>query len=371
MINREIHIVTFDLPYPPTYGGAIEMYYKIKSLAEIGVKIHLHTFLYHRKPNEDLNKYCVSVNYYPRNISKSLLIHKLPYIVISRKNSDLLHNLIQDDFPILFEGLHTTGWLDQLSVYNKITMVRCHNIEHEYYEELSKSEKNLFKKLYFKQESVKLKNWESVLIHAKSIAAITKNDLTHFTTKNQNSFYLPAFHPFKHVSSLEGKGDYALYHGNLSVSENSNAAKNLIREVFSTLPYKFIIAGNKPDNELKFLASQYSNITLITNPDSLRMQELISNAQFNILISDQATGIKLKLLYSLFSGRFCIVNKNMVEHTGLDDLCIVANSNDKIKDIIETYLNKSFTNTEIELRKIKLSEWDTLKNAELIMKYLH
>ena len=34
------------MPYPPNYGGVIDVFYKIKSLHAIGIKIILHCFKY-------------------------------------------------------------------------------------------------------------------------------------------------------------------------------------------------------------------------------------------------------------------------------------------------------------------------------------
>ena len=44
--NSELNIVSFDVPYPPDYGGAIDIYYKIATLNNLGIKIYLHCFQY-------------------------------------------------------------------------------------------------------------------------------------------------------------------------------------------------------------------------------------------------------------------------------------------------------------------------------------
>ena len=41
-----LNIICFDVPFPADYGGAIEEFYKIKSLHAAGVKIYLHCFVY-------------------------------------------------------------------------------------------------------------------------------------------------------------------------------------------------------------------------------------------------------------------------------------------------------------------------------------
>ena len=79
MNTNHLHVISFDIPYPPNYGGVIDVFYKIKSLAEVGVKIHLHCFEYGRKQTNELKKFCVSVNYYPRKNFKTKLFDSLPY----------------------------------------------------------------------------------------------------------------------------------------------------------------------------------------------------------------------------------------------------------------------------------------------------
>ena len=46
MPDKHLHIVSFDIPYPPNYGGVIDVYYKLKALHRKGVKIILHCFEY-------------------------------------------------------------------------------------------------------------------------------------------------------------------------------------------------------------------------------------------------------------------------------------------------------------------------------------
>ncbi len=34
MVEQHLHIISFDVPAPPDYGGVIDVYYKAKALAE-------------------------------------------------------------------------------------------------------------------------------------------------------------------------------------------------------------------------------------------------------------------------------------------------------------------------------------------------
>src|SRR5687767_8830780 len=102
--ERHLHIISFDVPFPPNYGGVIDVYFKIRALHVKGVKVHLHCFQYGRERANVLSKYCEVVHYYQRNVAKSQLFMKQPYIVISRTSDELMTTLLQDDYPILFEG---------------------------------------------------------------------------------------------------------------------------------------------------------------------------------------------------------------------------------------------------------------------------
>ena len=59
-----LHIISFDVPYPPSYGGVIDVFYKIKAFYEAGIKIHLHCFEYGRGKAAELEGLCESVSYY-------------------------------------------------------------------------------------------------------------------------------------------------------------------------------------------------------------------------------------------------------------------------------------------------------------------
>ena len=48
MEERHLHIICLDVPYPVDYGGVFDLFYKIKTLHELGIKIHLHCFEYGR-----------------------------------------------------------------------------------------------------------------------------------------------------------------------------------------------------------------------------------------------------------------------------------------------------------------------------------
>jgi hypothetical protein len=348
--NKKLHIISFNIPYPPNYGGIIEIFHKIRILSKLDCEIYLHCFYYGREFSDELNKYCSKVFYYKRNTSIMANISLKPYIVNSRYSEELIKNLISIDAPILFEGLHCTYFINHESLKNRQLFVRAHNIEHEYYYHLARYERHLFPKLFFTIESLRLRFYENVLKNA-TILAITKGDYDYFKNKFDKVEYIGPFHPSDEVIIKDGKGDYILYHGNLSVTENINAVIFLIKNVFSkiTLPVK--IAGKNPPVMIEKLVKKFENICLIKNPMDSELTELIRNAQINVLPTFQNTGIKLKLLAALFNGRHCLVNKKMIENTMLDELCVVADTPEEFIMNINRLFQQPFENNMILTRK--------------------
>ncbi len=336
-----INIVAFDVPFPANYGGVIDVFHKIRTFHQLGVKVHLHCFEYGRGEQPELEKYCESVSYYKRKSSWTFALSSKPYIVVTRKSKELKKNLLSNDFPILFEGLHTCFLLNDTDLKDRITIYRESNIEHRYYNHLAKSEVNWIKKIYLNMEARKLKKFESTVEKASMNFIVSETDYHYFEMKygKLSNHFIPSFHEHNEVLIPEGLGKFVLYHGNLSVSENYEAALYLIRNVFSVIKVPFIIAGLNPPEFLENEVKKHPHISLIANASQEKMTELLENAQINFLYTNQATGLKLKLLNVLYHGRHCLVNSKMVEGTTLDKICKVEDSVDKqivlVKQLME------------------------------------
>lgn len=352
--DNHIHIVSFDIPCPVNYGGVIDVFFKLQALSERGFKVHFHCFEYGREHSERLESLCYSVDYYKRDMSFWKVFSKKPYIVTTRISETLIQNLLKDDYPVLLEGLHTCGVLLDGRMRGRKIFVRAHNLEHEYYSYLARTEKKLSKKLFLIIESSKLKRFESVLAKATGILAISNKDYEYFKRSYNNVYLIPAYAGFDKVDVLEGLGDYVLYHGKLDISENYNAAEFLIKDVFRGTGIKLKIAGMNPPRHLLALAEKEPNVEIVANPDDETLQQLIRNAQINILVTAQSTGLKLKLLNALFNGRHCVVNDKMVEGLDVNDLCYVANNAVEIKTIVSDLMTKPFVEEQVAIRKSRM-----------------
>lgn len=370
MASPYLHIVSFNIPYPPDYGGVIDVYYKLKALSSAGVRIILHCYEYGRKHSKELEDLCFKVYYYPRKSGLTYLLRSDPYVVSTRSAKSMPEHLLGDSFPVLFEGLHTTAVLAQCVSARKLTLVRAHNIEHQYYRALARSERNPCTKWFLRSEARRLQSYEALLHQADYILGIAKHETDYFSKKFGNALFVPAFHRFDEVSSREGSGDYILFHGNLGVAENSEIFLRLARKCLSKLPHPIVVAGKNPSRRFQKRLSSYTNIRLVANPGDPELDTLISEAHVNLLFTRQSTGIKLKLLHALFAGRHCLVNPEMVHGTGLDSLCTVAYSVDSLELLLKELMDRPFSSGEIQERKKALKEYSNRTGAEKILRIL-
>ena len=365
--DYHLHIISFDVPYPANYGGVIDVFYRVKALSEAGVKVHLHCFEYGRGEQEVLNR-CYEVKYYKRDTSFAKQLSLTPFIVNSRRSEALVQDLLKDDYPIFCEGLHTTAVLLDKRLKNRKIYVRAHNVEHDYYKGLGDAEKCGWKRLFYHAEAWKLRRYEPILRKAADIFAISQQDAAYFSEKYGKATLVPGFNSVDSVCSETGRGEYVLYHGNLSVRENEDAAKWLIEQVFAELDLHCIVSGLEPSEKLIKLAEKYSNVTLVANPDDAEMIDLLRQAQVNILVTNQPTGLKLKLLNALYNGRFCLVNSDMVKGTSLESLCVVADEPEQMIAEIKRLMEEDFTEEDIEERDAQMRQlYDNVANARKII----
>lgn len=369
--SLKVNLVTFDIPYPSDYGGVIDVFYKIKELKRAGINIILHCFHKSRKPEKKLEALCEEVYYYQRN---TLFGHfsTLPYIVSSRSSPELLKNLCINDFPIFFEGLHTTYYLNHPLLTNRKKIVRLHNIEHHYYHNLFLSEKNILKKAFFKLESSRLRKYINILQYADHLFSISPSDHKFFSTtfpeiKNE---LLGPFCPFQEVRSKTGLGEYILYHANLSVPENIKTARFIIERIAGKVNYLIVLAGKNPGMDLIKLA-QVKKVKIIPNPSDADLIELIGNAQVNLVYSLFNSGLKLKLLSCLYNGRFCLANPIPVRDTFAEKLCVIAESEEEMVKKLNMLCSQEFQTSDLAYRKTILDEsYNLQKETNKIIKSL-
>jgi hypothetical protein len=366
--DKQLHVVCFSIPFPANYGGVIDVFYKLKALSKLGLKITLHCFQYDREPAKELDDFCEKIYYYPRKMIGSHLLGFYPFIVSSRKSEELVENILKNNAPILFEGIHSCYSITDERIKNRKKLVRSHNIEHDYYSALAKFERNPMKRLYFNSEAKKLKRFEPLAFNnADFILGISQKDTNYLNCKYKNAVHISPFHAFDNVNIPGATENFSLYHGNLSVGENNQAALFLVNLVFRGLDQKLVIAGSNPSVQLQKLVCELPNVELRNDLSSNDINDLIHQAKINILPTFQSTGIKLKLLAAIFNGAHCLVNNQMVEGTGLEGVVHIANSAKEFKEKVLELSSNRITDDFIERRRKAVLNFSNANSARSLM----
>lgn len=365
----KLNIVSFDVPWPANYGGAIDVYNRIEALHDAGVSVVLHAFDYGRGPAARLEELCDEIHYYKRKNRLLTMLGPDPMIVSSRNNDDLLNNLKKNDYPILFEGQHTTGFLDHPALKERKRLVRIHNVEHEYYAALGKSTKESGKRLYYQREAKKLKEQEKKLSSADQLLCLTHSDTTYYQERFKNASYLPVAINCRDQHLPKQNKKYALYHGNLSVEENKQAVDWLLTNVCPEVGLHFVIAGKDPDKKMMKRIQQLAHVELIANPPEGKMQELMENALVHVFYTEQSTGIKLKLLNALCTQAPIVCNEDMVKGTGLEEACIVANDAHEMTIAIDQLIDQAPPKTHQQRTRL-LNDHSYQSHANKVIQFL-
>jgi len=373
-LNKHLHIVAHDVPWPADYGGAIDVFYKIKALHALGVKVHLHCFTGSRKPQKELEQYCVSVQYYSRKRKLAAFSLKVPYIVQSRRDVQLLKDLSNDQYPILLDCIHCTYLLHTNQLKDRKVFVRPQNVEYRYYNQLAKHETNIVKKIYFAWESRLLKGYERSIANKAVFWPLNQQDLKTYQEEFgvKRADFLPAFVGWDAIDGLPDKGCFCLYQGNLSINENEKAADWLLNHVFNNLEIPFVVAGKDPSLPLQTLAHSHAQSCMVINPSNADMEDMVRKAQVNIIPSFNETGVKLKLLHALFHGRHCLVNPQAVAGSGLETLCHIATTEQEFKKEISRLFDIPFTaSMRAQRMDVLKSLYNNEQNARQLIAWIY
>ncbi len=321
---------------------------------------------------KELEHLCEKVYYYKRDISFLNHFSILPFTVKSRISKELKQNLLKNNYPILFEVLHTCFLLKDDSFKNRLKIYRHSNLEHIYYKGLAKVEKNYLKRVYLNIEAIKLKRFEKIIQRADLIFAVNKKDSSYFKENYPavNTIYLPSFHSNNELTINADMGEYALYHGNLSIPENYEAVEWILNNIATKVNYNIIIAGLNAPPFLKNKINTIKHCKLIDSPSEAEMNKLIEEAQLHLLYTAQDTGLKLKLLNVLFKGRFILTNSAMLSGTDLSENngLIICNSHQEYNDKINTHSKQMFTEAHKVEREKLVKNFKNTVGAEIILK---
>ena len=369
MPGIDLHIVTFSVPYPPNYGGAMDVWNRLKALKSLGVRIQLHCFLYGPYvPQAILKEVAEEVHYYPRSVWPIFFAKGQPFVISSRKHNLLLNRLQGDQIPVFFEGMQTTAWVD--AIPKKKRLLRAHNVEHKYYQQLARNSGG-YRSLIFNRESQCLEEYEKRFAKTfDAVFCISSDDHEWFSRQGANSVHLPPFHGFSQVEIEYGRGEYLLYQGDLSIEINQRAVLELIRMIPEGVSMPLVVAGRSGDQGFESKISSFPNIKREADVSQDAMLQLIRHAQVILVHSLHEEGMKMKLFPALFRGRFVAANQLSATKSGLDNAIQFYNA-ENFTSLLTQLVRTSFNETDLKERQRILSQLpDDATNARQIIRYL-
>jgi len=366
----DLHVISFAAPYPPVFGGAIDVWHRLRALRAEGVRLTVHAFVYGQSgPSEALEELAERTFYYPRANWAGMVLRGFPMSVRSRMHRGLLARLSSDRQPVLFEGTQTTGWHERLA--GRRLLLRLHNIEHEYYGSLAESSPPRYRWLY-RRESVALAAYEPKMWPLMSaVFPISVADARRLEgSKVPAVEWLPPFHGHDTFEVRPGRGGYLLYQGDLSLPVNQAALLELLALVPPREGRPWRIAGRS--GSASFEARIRGQANLIRHPDvsNEEMDRLIRDAQVVVLHSRHASGMKLKLFPALYHARFIAMSPADRTETVLDDACHVVEPL-SLASLLDKLWETPMDTQEADRRRAILAGFpDDRAGARQIIRYL-
>lgn len=324
-----LHLVCFDLPLPPLYGGTEEVDTKIRALLDLGVALHVHSFVWPRVMRSgklpDWHQRVASLRLYPRSWLLSPWDSR-PWSLLSRSSEQLNLHLLSNPGPVLLEGWQCSDLLRLPALENRIVWVRSHNIESNYYRMQADSASGWIRRMRYAMESRRWRRYEDsfpVLFgdeQKRGILSICPSETMEWKRKNLPAYNVPAFVDLSDGFDGSGEGvvipkadaPYALYHGRLDIDENMRAVRFLVSQLDLPDKVKLVIAGSRISPSLRKNVASAERVLLVDSPQRNRMKALVHHAAAHCIPCYGMAGLRLKIIHAMLGKGHVLVSREGV-----------------------------------------------------------
>jgi len=393
MINKTIISILPRPIWPPYAGQSRLCYFRSLELRQRGYKTILVEFYFFRmtRNEEDLEK-----------ISKafdevySIKINALDFFLIFCKS---VFNQILSFFPLQTHFLSSyfleRKFINILNIIEKSNteiFIHCYSIRtYKLWNIISRSSKSFtidfvdsmtlnlknklkfvtsFKKLFFLNEFLRTKNFESNLIkynYLQSIILVSRNDINYFSFKRNldNNNYIPIFEsgigvqPIR-INAKEINLNYKknlgnlLFFGTLSYEPNKVAIDFLLNNLLPILKankvkFKLTIAGRNPSRSLIKNIEIYEEVSLVPNPKN--MNQIIDNSFISFVPIFTGSGQQYKAVESLSRGTPIIISSQAADALSLQDgvNCLIADNSQDYYKCLYKLMNSPYLYEELAM----------------------
>jgi hypothetical protein len=359
-MSDHIHIVYIKSSNLSISGNQPDFLYMLRSLFQIGKKIHLHCFFPERVNIDLVANMCEEITTYCSLTNPDAEYFHTEKSEIKR----LIKRLVQDDIPILCHGYPAASIIHKYFHAEKRKFAfRLLRNEPTYLNNLATVTPWGLKKIRFLIAALMVKlRFNKVTQHARIGSSVVLGG------SSAMSKFIPEFKGPSSSFFKEGKGSFCLYHGDLSKRENEFAAQWLLEHVFNDLEIPFVIAGKSPSLSLEQAAHVRMHTCLVSNPSEMEMSELIKKAQLILLPSFIEEQGNIDILESLMLGRHILLNEKAAHGNPYSLYAEIAESPESFKEKTEILFNTPFQEKDKlkRLEGIEKMESDELKAMELI-----
>jgi len=345
----KIAVVSGFIPSPPIFGGAIDVWERIKGLKALGHEVDLIVTEKVNPTQKQLDEIALHTRrfFFVRRENKlTQLFSNLPLQFLSRKGLSTININESYDLVILESEFCWAITLNKSITYKNI-VIRVHNIESHYFKMLGKSSNSLKQKIYYKLETSKIKRMSALVFQkADRLWFISKDDL--ISTNVQNKSVFMPFPINEHmITPTEKSGNNVVFMGSLFMQNNTYGLdwylKNVHPILIAKIPdYHFYIIGSLKE-DCKESTDKYRNLTQVTfvvNAPCLKQYYQLAKVFVNPMF--HGSGVKVKSVNALINGVPLVSTKVGAEGIGLtNEMYYHADSANEFESkILEVFNNQ-------------------------------
>jgi glycosyltransferase involved in cell wall biosynthesis len=334
VVLLNIIFISAELPYPANSGGRIYTWERLKQLKRNNNSICLYTLVENNEfvDFDKLNLVCESVNVYNRKKSyiKALLNIKKPYSVVSRFVREMYFDIKRriENYNIDLIIIDIPEMLINCPYDNTVNkVVTQHNIEYKLFKDISKNSRNIFKKIIYFFEYIKMKKFEKFFYKNNIIQGCT------FISSKELQEFRVMFPKIKSACIPQGynldsniytesfikndRKNNMIFTGKMDYEPNVQAVKWFCKDILPIIEkrihnIKFYIVGKNPTKEVKNL--QQDNNVIVTG--KVRdMKNYFDKTNLCVIPLLSGGGVKIKLFEALGNGKIVVATSKGVEGT--------------------------------------------------------
>jgi glycosyltransferase involved in cell wall biosynthesis len=250
----------------------------------------------------------------------------LPFQVKSRAGLRTVA-LSKEYKAVVMVAEHVASILQNPSLRAQKRILRLHNDEVHFFQELSKSSKNVLRKAFYQSEAAKFRVLSPKLISKCDalwfISDYERNrHVKKYPADRKKAFFVPPRVDRNAMRRQSLEGRRVLFIGTLAFANNSNAVEWYVSQVHDLLGdvdgYNFVAAGNTVGESpelLKRIVAPYRNIILVENPKEI--ESLYGSAAVFVNPVLRGAGLKMKTIDAIQAGLPVVTTSTGVEGTGL------------------------------------------------------